>query len=232
MATLASDMPPTTWGPLNRVRTVRRILTGAIACVTWLWLLSCESGSAHRATERLDRHGSPESPYAVSADDAATSPVRDTIAAQRLTREAAEVIQTDREHAEQLLRKALEADLFYGPAHNNLGIIALGCDEFYEAASEFEWARKLMPGHPGPRMNLAFTLECVGRTDDAVSTYETALEVYPNHLPTLQALTRLLVRERISDERIPEFLDEIAMRSEDATWREWAQKHQVKYDAR
>ena len=35
-----------------------------------------------------------------------------------------------------------------------------------------------MPGHPGPRMNLALTLERAGRIDEAMATYDTALEVY------------------------------------------------------
>jgi hypothetical protein len=50
--------------------------------------------------------------------------------------------------------EALSADLFFGLAHNNLGVLYLKEDKLYEAANEFEWARKLMPGHPDPRMNL------------------------------------------------------------------------------
>jgi Flp pilus assembly protein TadD len=49
------------------------------------------------------------------------------------------------EKAERLLREALTADLWHGPAHNDLGVIHLRRNELYEAASEFEWARKLMP---------------------------------------------------------------------------------------
>jgi len=45
-----------------------------------------------------------------------------------------------------------------------------------------------MPGHPDPRMNLALTLERAGRTDEAIQTYKTALEVFPGHVPTEQAV--------------------------------------------
>ena len=96
--------------------------------------------------------------------------------------------------------------------------------KLYEAANEFEWARKLMPGHPDPRMNLALTLERAGRIDEALATYGTALEVYPNHLPTIQALARLQLRHDRTDERTGDFLEEIAMRGETPQWRDWARE--------
>ena len=87
---------------------------------------------------------------------------RQTAEAEVLTKQAAEIIETDPERAEQLLREALTHDLFFGPAHNNLGVLHLKRGKLYEAAGEFEWARKLMPGHPDPRVNLALTLERAG----------------------------------------------------------------------
>ncbi len=84
---------------------------------------------------------------------------RDTAKAERLTREAADMIYSDPERAESLLREALAADIFHGPAHNDLGVVFLERGELYEAAHEFEWARKLMPGHPDPRINLALVME-------------------------------------------------------------------------
>lgn len=42
-----------------------------------------------------------------------------------------------------------------------------GAGWLHKAASEFEWARKLMPGYPDPRLNLAMTLEEAGRIDEA-----------------------------------------------------------------
>jgi Flp pilus assembly protein TadD len=92
----------------------------------------------------------------------------------------------------------------------------------YSAASEFEWAKKLMPGHPDPRMNLALTLERAGRTDDALATYATALEVYPDHIPTLEAMALLQVRSGKTDEVTKKMLDEIALRGETDRWRTWA----------
>jgi Tfp pilus assembly protein PilF len=149
---------------------------------------------------------------------------RDSVKAQRLTQEAAKLTDTDAAKAETLLREALTADLYHGPAHNNLGVLYLKKGELYSAAGEFEWARKLIPGHPDPRMNLALTLERAGRTDEALDTYRTALEVYPDHLPTLQALTRLQVRSGKTDDRTAHMLEEIALRGESERWRQWAQE--------
>jgi Flp pilus assembly protein TadD len=141
--------------------------------------------------------------------------------AQRLTQEAAAIIDKNPAKAEKLLREALTADLYHGPAHNNLGVIYLKQGNLFSAAAEFEWARKLLPGLPDPRMNLALTLEKAGRTDEALATYASALEVYPHHLPTLQALARLQMRSGRTDARTRHALEEIALRG-DERWRDWA----------
>jgi Tfp pilus assembly protein PilF len=147
---------------------------------------------------------------------------RSPLTAERLTLEAADLRAGEPEQAEQLLRQALAADLYHGPAHNNLGVLHLERGELYEAAHEFEWARKLMPGHPDPRMNLALTLEQAGRIDDALETYATALEVYPDHLPTIQAMTRCQLRYRSTNEQTQANLKQIALQGETKLWRVWA----------
>ena len=81
---------------------------------------------------------------------------------------------------------------------------------------------KLLPGHPDPRMNLAFALEHAGRTDDALATYATALEVYPDHIPTIEAMTLLQLRAGKTDERTPRMLADIQLRGETEHWRGWA----------
>jgi len=151
-----------------------------------------------------------------------TEVARNTVLAQELSSKAADLIDSDPEAAEILLRQALTADLFFGPAHNNLGVLYIGKGKLYEAAGEFEWARKLMPGHPDPRMNLALTLERAGRTDEAIQTYKTALEVFPGHVPTEQALARLYVRSGAKPEELDGLLETIAMQGETQEWRSWA----------
>ncbi len=158
-----------------------------------------------------------QGPYATTEGAA-----RNTVEAQELNARAADVIDSDAEQATALLRQALTADLFFGPAHNNLGVLHLKAGRLYEAAEEFEWARKLMPGHPDPRMNLALTLEQAGKTDQAIQTYKTALEVYPGHVPTVQALARICVVQHRDEPELEEWLGTVAMQGETEKWREWA----------
>ncbi|MFO0836559.1 MAG: tetratricopeptide repeat protein [Phycisphaerales bacterium] len=173
------------------------------------------------------------------AQDRAASPyagqsagARDTARAEALNHEAADVIGMDPARAERLLREALAADLYHGAAHNNLGTILLGQGKLYDAAAEFEWARKLLPGHPDPRHNLALTFELAGRYDDALATYAAALDVYPEHLPTIQAMVRLQVRASRADQRTAAMLDTVAMRGETNEWREWARAELAKRKTR
>lgn len=157
---------------------------------------------------------------------------RDTDKAQRLTREAAGQMDKNPDKAEKLLREALSADLYHGPAHNNLGVIYYGRGMLYESAGEFEWARKLMPGHPDPRINLALVFERAGRVDDALGAYASALEVYPRHLQATEGLVRLQVRSGRTDDRTLAMLDDIALRGEDERWRRWAQERAIRLHAR
>jgi tetratricopeptide (TPR) repeat protein len=154
----------------------------------------------------------------------AAESARNPLEAQRLTAEAIPFMSTDAPKAETLLRRALTADLFHGPAHNNLGVLLLNAQppKLYEAAHEFEWAGKLMPGHPDPQHNLAMTLEAAARYDDAIASYRTALETRPGHLPSLQALASLQIRLEKSDDNTKAALKTIAMQGTTPQWRAWA----------
>ena len=172
-------------------------------------------------------------PQKVSSSPYATQPEvdRNATRAEQLTRRAVEVMDASAAdnasakdaEAEALLREALAADLYHGPAHNNLGVVFLRQGKLYEAANEFEWARKLMPGNPDPRFNLALTLERAVRVDEALAMYATALEVQAEHLPSMQGLARLQIRQRKTDARTDGLLREIAFRGSSAEWRSWAQ---------
>jgi Tfp pilus assembly protein PilF len=186
--------------------------------LTILALLCC--GAAVLSACASSPRGGPYTPL--------TDGDRDPARAQELTLEAAEIAPDDPVKAEAMLREALTADLYHGPAHNNLGVLFLQQARLYEAAGEFEWARKLMPGHPEPRLNLAMTLERAGRIDEAIGTYRTALEVYPDHVPTFQALARAQLMHGRADDSTGSMLDEIALRGETEAWRDWARAQRPK----
>lgn len=147
--------------------------------------------------------------------------------AERLTLDAAAVMDSDPSRAEKLLRQALTEDLYHGPAHNNLGVLFLRQGRLYDAASEFQWARQLLPGHPDPRLNLGLALERAGRVSDALEAYASALDVYPEHLQSMQALARCQLRHARADDRTNGYLREIAFRGDDH-WRVWAQSQLIR----
>ncbi|MBI5362577.1 MAG: tetratricopeptide repeat protein [Planctomycetes bacterium] len=98
----------------------------------------------------------------------------------------------------------------------------------YNASVEFEWARKLMPGHPDPRTNLAITLERAGRTSDAIDTYRAALEVAPEDLAATQGLASALLRSDRTDPALPRWLDHIALAGTSDRWRSWARERRAR----
>ena len=147
---------------------------------------------------------------------------RNPVRAMELNEQGADLIQDNPVSAERVLRDALSEDLYCGPAHNNLGVVFLKQGKLYEAASEFEWARKLMPGHPDPRTNLGMTLERAQHVDEAIAAYKSALEVVTEDVGAMQALARAQVFYDKMDEATGRLLKEIAMRGETEEWRTWA----------
>lgn len=156
---------------------------------------------------------------------------RDTQRAEELNRRAADAMDSNPQRAEGLLKEALAADLFCGPAHNNLGVLCLEQGRTFEAASEFEWARKLMPGHPDPRINLSLCFAQAGRADEAIAMCRDALAVYPDHPEALQQLALLQIRYNRIDVDTPACLSKIAS-GPDATWRDWARAQEIRLAAR
>ncbi len=160
-----------------------------------------------------------------------TESSRDPRKADDLNARAADQITSNPKQAESLLRQALAADLYHGPAHNNLGVLYLSQGKLYEAAAEFEWARRLMPGHPDPRINLGSVYEKAGRHDDALASYQSALDAYPEHLQATQSLVRLQVRTGKRDSATQSRLADLALRGETQAWREWAKEQLLRTDS-
>ncbi len=188
---------------------------GRLLLIAVLCLAGCNSSTTHRG------------PYQTLGEGE-----RNTTLARELTDEAIALMEEKPAEAEVLLRDALNADLYHGPAHNNLGVLLLENGHPYEAAQEFQWAARLMPGHPDPRMNLALTFEKAGRIDEAITYYDTALEVYPGHVPTTQALVRCQLRYDRPDERTDELLQAVALGGESEKWRTWAKVQLAKREGR
>ena len=82
--------------------------------------------------------------------------------------------------------------------------------------------RSLETHSPGVRVDQPPCSRQAGRVDDAIEAYETALQVRPSYLRAVQGIACLVLRSARSDERVGAWLEDIAMRSDDAAWRDWA----------
>lgn len=111
----------------------------------------------------------------------------------------------------------------------------------------FTRTRKLLPGHPDPRLNLSLTLESAGRFDQARDHARTALQIHPGHIASLQQLARLKLLHPPAPLRAPPHsphsprdpeakaelrgnLEEIALRGESAEWKDWARLQLVRLE--
>jgi len=169
---------------------------------------------------RASRSG-PTDDYMTVAGD----PRRDTETARRHNARAVGLIGDDKlDDAERELKAALRADLFFGPAHNNLGNVYYRTRRYYLAAWEFQYAARLMPGKIEPRNNLGLVFEAVGRLDDAARWYDTALELSPESVEATANLARVRVRQGDKDDTTRELLGRVVMRDPRPEWSEWARK--------
>jgi Flp pilus assembly protein TadD len=126
------------------------------------------------------------------------------------------------DEAERALKKAIEADVMFGPARNNLGLVYYHQGKLYQAAWEFQNAVKLMPYLPEPRNNLGLVLERAGRLDDAEVRYREAREREPDNPEYIGNLARAKIRQGQTDEETRELLEELALKDTRQTWQDWA----------
>ena len=133
--------------------------------------------------------------------------------------------------AERLLDEAIEADVGFGPARNNMGLLQFRRGNLYEAAWQFQTAIKLMPYQPEPRNNLGLVFERAGKLDDAVTEFAAAVELQPGNAEFLGNLVRSRVRRgdagRAASEEdrrvMRELLGELVLRETRPEWRQWAE---------
>src|SRR5882762_8985015 len=113
------------------------------------------------------------------------------------------------EEAESHLKRALEVDVMYGPAHNNMGLVYYHQGKLYPAAWEFQSAIKLMPYQPEPRNNLGLV-------------FEKARQLEPDNPEYLGNLARARVRRGDRDIETKKLLEELVMKDSRPQWSQWA----------
>lgn len=125
--------------------------------------------------------------------------------------------------AEDILKRAVAADVMFGPARNNLGLVYYHTNRLYLAAWEFENASRLMPHHPEPRNNLGLVLERAGRLEHAAESYARARQIEPDNPEFLGNLARAKVRRGDRDEETRQLLEELVLKDPRPEWSHWAQ---------
>ena len=151
-----------------------------------------------------------------------------TALAQQENERAYELIQKGKyEEAQAALGRAIAADVMFGPARNNLGIVYYRQGKLYEAAHEFQYAIKLMPHHPDPRNNLGLVFEKAGdvveaRLSDAVEAYEQARRIEPDNPEYIGNLARSKIKRGDRDEETKKLLEELVFKDSRESWRDWA----------
>lgn len=150
---------------------------------------------------------------------------RDTARAEKLTHRGVKYVDRgELEKAEAAFEKAIEADMMFGPAHNNLGQVYLQQKKLYAAAWEFQYAIKLMPRRPEPRNNLGIVFETAGKLDQAVDAYEKAQELEPDCAEFIGNHARARIKRGDRNGTTRRLLEELIMRDTRPTWVTWAQE--------
>jgi aspartyl/asparaginyl beta-hydroxylase (cupin superfamily) len=117
-------------------------------------------------------------------------------AAQQMLAQAAQARQRgDSATARRLLEQLIAADPACAPAHNSLGLLALGSGDAAGALRHLGRAAELDPKAPPVWINLADAQRALGRLGEELAALDRALAIEPYLLPALfrkgQALERL-----------------------------------------
>jgi Tfp pilus assembly protein PilF len=175
-----------------------------------LVLLSCASG-CHSS-------GTSEGHDIIVADGK-----RDTDRARKEHERAYDLIREHKyDEAEKVCKRALKADIMFGPAHNNLGLVYYYQNKLYAAAWEFQNAIKLMPYQAEPRNNLGLVFERAGKINSAAEAYTKAHEIQPDNPEFLGNLARASVRMGESTDETRRLLEELVLKDDRPEWRDWA----------
>lgn len=153
------------------------------------------------------------------------SPRQETDVARTASAKAIALMADGKEaEAEAMFKQALTADVMYGPAHNELGLLYYHQKKMYPAAWEFQYAAKLMPNRPEPRNNLGMVLEAAGKLDDAVESYNKAIAMAPDSAQIIGNLVRARIRRGDTGMDVNTLLAKLVERDTRPEWLNWARE--------
>jgi cytochrome c-type biogenesis protein CcmH len=157
----------------------------------------------------------------------------DTALARQLNDQAYSLIQKEKyADAEPFLKKAVDADVMFGPARNNLGLVYFHEQKLYPAAWEFQNAIKLMPYQPEPRNNLGLVMERAGKSAAAVEAFEAARKMEPDNPQYIGNLARVKIRGGDRSDETKALLQELVFKDSRPEWRDWARLELARFYTR
>ncbi len=187
-----------------------KFVTIALLAAVWFALAGC-----------ADTAAGPSGPYRTIA----VEPGRDTDAASRQNQKGlAHLAAGELDQACDAFGRALNADVEFGPAHNNLGKVYFQRKNWYKAAWEFEYARKLMPRRAEPANNLGLVLEQAGELDRAVEHYRQAVALDSGKIEYVANLARALVRRGERTDETRRLLQRLLAEDQRPDWLIWARQ--------
>ena len=146
-------------------------------------------------------------------------------AAQKHNLAGLELLEQDNlDQAEKAFQKALEADVMFGPAHNNLGQVYYAKRLYYKAAWEYQYAIQLMPNTPEPKYNLGLVYEAVGKLDDAITQYDIAQRSEPDNPIFIGNNVRTRIKRGDDDDQVKALLSELLLKDTRPEWIAWAEE--------
>jgi Flp pilus assembly protein TadD len=144
---------------------------------------------------------------------------RDINLAAHLDRLGVEMLEHNQlPQAEAKFKEALTADMFYGPAHSNLGTVYYKQGKLYLAAWEYQYAAKLMPEKAAPINNQGMVQERAGRLDEAAKLYERAAKLDAESAQIAANLARTYIRMDRRDQATMLVLQKIVARDSRPEW--------------
>ncbi len=126
-----------------------------------------------------------------------------------------------------LLEKAVQKDPFFGPAHNNLGIILYQQNELHHAAEHFNKAASLLSQNPAPLTNLAILHAKLCRWDAALKHAQKAYHRDPHNTHTLKILALAMSRNSPEFVEFDQILDKLLAKNITNKWRKWAVNQKI-----
>ena len=114
--------------------------------------------------------------------------------------------------AEQAYRRALYLSPEFAEVRNNLGYLLVLRRQLPAAVDELQQAVRIRPKYPHAHYHLALAFTGLGKTDEALASYKTALEQEPRMPDAWEALGRVLLDLRNYAAAVAAFTRAAAMR--------------------